>query len=248
MLEIGSYSYVETRLAFLDAQFRSADNDRDRVFTLYLGLSNLIDYLPEDVKPFVEWWILKNDFENVKDAIAQMLGDIRYGFSRPFIRIKKETLLSLIISRDLTGLLDLLSSFYEGIRKEDFENLSSYSEFAFNLDKSYFQWFDNILPKRPDDELAKKLVTTRVDLLNLKLLKRVTDFKRFFIPYGLLSIEDIMNEQRLGERMFELYGVRDRVDLQNYYRNICKSYSSGFAGIMDFIVSHECMIGKGGVF
>ena len=246
-MKAGNYSYIEARLSFLDVQFRSARDEKDKISILYSGLADLTDYLPEDSRPFIEWWILRNDFENIKDAIAQILGDIRYGFSRPFIRIKKEILINLVINRDINGLLDFLSSAFDGIRKEDFENLASYSDFALNLDRFYFQWFNNILPKKPDDELARMLVAIRVDLLNLRLLKRVTNLKRFFIPCGLLSAEDIANTQKLNERIFELYGVRDRTGLQNYYRSICKNYDSGFASIMDFIISHELMIGKGGV-
>jgi len=247
MLETGNYSYVETRLTFLDTRLRSAEGERERLSILYSGLLNLIDFLPEDARPFVEWWILRNDFENIKDAIAQILGGVRYEFSRPFIRIRKERLLDIVSNGDITGLLGLLSDTFDGMRREDFENLVSYSDFASNIDKFYFSWFSNILPKKPDDELAKMLVAVKVDLLNLRLLKRVSDFERFFIPCGLLSVKDLMNEQKLAERMFELYGVRDRISFQNYYRSICKNYDSGFAGLMDFIVSHECMIGKRGV-
>ncbi|MBO3833239.1 MAG: hypothetical protein FGF51_07690 [Candidatus Brockarchaeota archaeon] len=81
--------------------------------------------------------------------------------------------------------------------------------------------------------------------MNLKLLKRVKNLKRFFLPCGFLSIEDVMNEKKLAERMFELYGVKNRNSLQNYYCNICRNYDSEFAEIMGFIISHECLIEKG---
>lgn len=245
MLEIGDYAYIEARLTSLDTQFCSAKSREEACSIFYLGLSNLAGFLPEDVRPFVEWWILRNDFENVKDVAAQILGGIRYRFSRPFLKIKGEMLSDLANTNSMEGLLDFLSKIFDGIRKEDFENLNSYSCFAFNLDKFYFQRFSFILPKRPDGELARMLVAAKVDLLNLKLLKRVKNLKRFFLPCGFLSIEDVMNEKKLAERMFELYGVRNRNSLQNYYRNICRNYDSEFAEIMGFIISHECLIEKG---
>ncbi|MBO3799061.1 MAG: V-type ATPase subunit [Thermoproteota archaeon] len=245
MLKIGDYAYVEARLTSLDAQLRSAKNREEACSMLYSGLSNLTDFLPGDVRPFVEWWILRNDLENIKDAAAQILGSIRYGFSRPFLRIRKETLSALVNNRDMVGLMDFLSKVFDGIRKEDFENLDCYGCFASSLDKFYFQRFSDFLPGKPDGELARMLVAVKVDLLNLRLLKRVKDLKRFFIPCGFLSIEDIANERKLDERMFELYGVRDRSGLQNYYRDICRNYDSGFAGLMGFIISHELLIEKG---
>lgn len=241
-MEIGDYAYVETRLASLEVEL-AAKERREARFTLYSGLSNLIEFLPAKVKPFVEWWILRNDFENVKDAVAQMLGGVQYGFSRPFIRIERGALIGVVKSRNMHDLLDLLSSVFEDFKKEAFENLTSYNEIAFNLDKFYFENFNDRLPKS-DEELARRLVALRADLLNLRLLKRVRDLKRFFLPYGLLSVNDIRDEEMLSERLFELYGVRSVDELKSYYRSICMNYGSAFAGVMSFIMLHEYSIGE----
>lgn len=244
-MEIGDYAYVEARLASLEAQLRKAGGSREAYFMLYSGLSNLVDFLPGDAKPFVEWWIMKNDFENIKDAAAQILGNIRYRFPKPFIKVRMEALLNPVRDKDMQSLLDFLSNVFDGFRKEDFESLIKYSDFALHLDRFYFKQFSNFLPKKPNDDLARRLIATKVDLLNLKLLKRVEDLERFFLPYGFLSIEDIMDNLRLSEKMFELYGARDRDELENYYYNLCSNYDSEFASLMGFIISQERLIEKG---
>jgi len=241
MLETGNYAYVEARLTFLEAEL-SAKEGKEARFTLYSGLSSLIDFLPTKVKAFVEWWIMRNDFENVKDAAAQILGGFKYEFSRPFIKVRREALLNLVGNRNMHGLFELLSSISEDFASRAFEGSATYSDFAFNLDRLYFEGFNNRFPKRPDGELARMLVALRIDLLNLNLFKRVRDLGRFFLPYGFLSVNDMRDENTLSEKLFELYGVKNVDELKSYYRGICMSHGSGFSNLMGFIILHEYSI------
>ncbi|MBO3801070.1 MAG: V-type ATPase subunit [Thermoproteota archaeon] len=246
MLEIGSFAYINSRLTALEVELYSAKTKKDAYYILYSRLSNLVDFFPDKIRPFIEWWIIRIDFENIKDVSAQIFGDIYYSFSRPFIKLKKEVLLNAARNKDLSGLLDVLSNNFENFKKDDFEGLKNYSEFAFGLDNFYFKSFEDRLPNEPDTELAKKLVATKVDLLNLNLVDRVKDKKKFFLPYGLLTIEDIKEKKKLSESLFEIYGVSNKEDLKSYYYNLCKSYDTNFASVMDFIVSHEYLIEEGG--
>jgi len=245
MLEVGDYAYINARLTALEVELYSARTRRDAYSIFYSRLSNLISFFPDKIRPFVEWWIMKVDFENIKDVAAQIFGDIRYDISRPFIKLRKETLLNVARSKDFSSFLDILSNNLENFKKSSFESLRNYSDFALSLDKYYFESFNGRLPNEPDVELAKKLVAIKVDLLNLNLIDRIKDPKKFFLPYGLLSVEDIKDKKRLSESLFELYKVSSKEELKSYLYSLCKSYDSSFASVMDFIVSHEYLIEKG---
>lgn len=245
MLEVGDYAYINARLVALEVELYSTKAKREAYSIFYSRLSNLISFFPDKIRPFVEWWIMRVDFENIKDVAAQIFGDMRYDISRPFIKLKKETLLNVARNKDFSNFLEILSSNLENFKKSNFEDLRNYSDFAFSLDKFYFESFNDRLPNEPDAKLAKKLVATKVDLLNLNLVDRVKDPRKFFLPYGLLSIEDVKDKKRLSESLFELYGVSNKEELKSYYYSLCKSYNSSFSSIMDFIVSHEYLIERG---
>lgn len=244
MLEVGDYAYISARLTALEVELYSAKTKGDAYSIFYSKLSNLLSFFPDKVRPFIEWWVMRVDFENIKDVAAQIFGNVYYDISRPFIKLKKEVFLNIARSKDFSGFLDILSNNFEDFKKSDFENLRNYSDFAFSLDKFYFESFNNRLPSEPDTELAKRLVAVKVDLLNLNLIGRVKDPKKFFLPYGFLSIEDIKDKKRLFESLFEAYGVSSIEELKSYSINLCRSYNSSFASIMEFIVSHEYLIGE----
>ncbi|MGQ9596794.1 MAG: V-type ATPase subunit [Thermoproteota archaeon] len=230
-MKTGEYAYLEVRLTSLDAKIHAVENKSEARSIFYLELLNLIDFLPEGEKTFVEWWIMRNDFENIKDAAAQIFGGIRYGFSRPFLKIRREEILHIVESGNVYGLLDFLPNTFEGFK--------NYCEFAFKVDMLYFQGFQDRFLKKPDEELTKKLVWMKIDLLNLRMLQRVDDLKRFFLPYGLLTVDDLKNNSKLPEKLFELYGVKSVEELEKHYYSFCANYDSGFAKIMGFIISYE---------
>lgn len=243
-MESSDYAYIETRLAAIEVEMNSIRNKRERAMVLYSKLSQLLDYFPSSIKPFVEWWIMKVDMENLKDAFAQIIGDFSYSISRPYVKINKEYIIKYIKNKDIMGLIDFLSKFFEEFNKGKFENLRSYPEFAYELDSFYYGNFESRYPNdRRNFELSRSIVQMKVDLINLNLLGRLKS-SRYFLPFGLLSINHFKDKQSLEKGLFEIYGVKSIEELKERYYSICNEYDSYFARIMNTIISCEKLIGE----
>lgn len=238
-LQTSRYAYLDVRLTGLGVQLEAERDARERYVMLYSGLSELVDYLPEAVRPFLEWWMMKNDFENIKDTFAQMLGNLRYEIWRPSIRVPKDQLIGFSQTNEIDRLLDFLSRVLEDFDSHSFEGSKTYVDFAYHLDQFYYVGFASRVPSKPDNELAWKLVHLAVDAKNTNLLGRTKSPDRFFLPYGLLEVRDLLDAKRLSEVLAEQYGVRNPQELPEKMHDACSEYSSDFGKTMEFITYQE---------
>jgi hypothetical protein len=241
-LQTSHYAYLDVRLTGLGAQLEVEKDARERYVMLYSRLSELVDFFPDSVRPFLEWWIMKNDFENIKDVLAQMLGALKYEIWRPSVRVPKDELVDFVQGHEVGGLLDFLSASLEDFDRNDFEGLGNYQDLAYRLDKFYYGSFASKIPSKPDDELAWKLVHVVVDAKNANLVGRTVSPDKFYLPYGLLEANDLSNLKRLQEALTDRYNVRNRKELLGILRDACNDYNSDFARTIGFITYQEHLL------